>query len=175
VPTVEEVGGVILVVLLILFVVALLVFKVYEGYNPNNTLSRRIELFSNTPRIKAVRDSLKELFNFCVKAFWTLLVLWIVYACGDWYFNESEWYPREREIPVFFKANQWIEGEIKTCASPKTTTPKDPDAELKNIFCTTEPEESHVLKIKFWGPIKADREKRWNCERSLPTMTCSLQ
>lgn len=174
-PTVAEVAGVILVVLLSLFVMALLVFKVYEGYNPNNALSRRIEAFSNTPRIKAIRSSTEGLFNFCVKAFWTLIVLWVGYACVVWYFDESNWYPREREIPVFFKANQWIEGEIKTCASLKTTTSKDPDAEIKGLLCTTEPDEFHVLKIKFWGPIKADREKRWNCERSLPTMTCTLQ
>ena len=174
-PTVEEVAGAILVVLLILFVVALLVFKVYEGYNPNNRLSRRIEVYSNTPRIKAVLDSLKGLFNFCVKVFWTLLVLWIGYVFVVWYFDESDWYPREREISVFFKANQWIESEIKTCSSPKATTQKDPDAEIKNIFCTTEPDDFHILKVKFWGPIKADRDKMWKCERSLPTMTCSLQ
>jgi hypothetical protein len=170
---VEEVADVILIVLLILFVVPLLVFKVYEGYNPNNRLSRRIEAFSNTPRIKAVRSSIAGFFNFCVKAFWTLTALWIGYACVDWYFTDSKWWPREREIEVYFKANQWVEGEIKTCLSNKTITSHDP--EIKTISCSTELNEFHVLKVTFWGPIKADSNKMWKCQRSQSSMTCTLQ
>jgi hypothetical protein len=174
-PTVADVAGGVLIVLTVLLVIAFLGFKMYEGYNPNNRISRRIEVFSNTPRIKAARNSIKGFFNFCWKAFWTLTALWIGYVFVVWYFDESHWYPREREIPVFFNASQWVEGEIKTCNSGKATTPQDPDAEIKNIFCSLEPNEFHVLKVKFWGPIKADRDKAWKCERSQPIMTCSLQ
>jgi hypothetical protein len=63
------------------------------------------------------------------------LALWLVFLCADWYFNESVWYPREREIEVFFKAHQWIEGEIQTCYSGKSN-PKAPDNEIKTISCS---------------------------------------
>ena len=93
----------------------------------------------------------------------------------DWYFEKSNWYPREREIEVFFKAYQWIEGEIQTCYSPHEVDRKDPDAEIKVIYCSSEQRESHVLRVKFWGPIKDDKDKVWKCERSPTAMTCRLQ
>jgi hypothetical protein len=76
---------------------------------------------------------------------------------------------------VFFNAHQWIDGEIQTCYSNIYTTEKMPDAELKQIACSFSGDESHVLKVKFWGPIKADRNRVWKCERSSTTMTCRLQ
>jgi hypothetical protein len=94
---------------------------------------------------------------------------------GDWYFNESDWHPREREIPVFFKANKWVEGEIQTCYSGKTTTPQEPDAEVKVISCSFEENEPHVIRVKFLGPIKADSDKEWKCERLQTTIGCRLQ
>jgi len=152
----------------LLLIVCVLGFAIVHVNYPKNKLSRGLEAFWNTPAIKEFR-------MFIWKAFWVLLLGGIAITCIDYYFNESSWYPREREVEVFFKAHQWIDGEIQTCFSVQSTTPKTPDAELTTISCSSEKNESHVLRVKFWGQIKADKTKMWRCERSQSAMTCSLQ
>jgi hypothetical protein len=163
-PTVDE----ILEWIIVLFILSAFVLMVYHRVNPKNRLSRGLEAFWNAPGITQTR---REIW----RGFW-FIVLLVVGGYGiEYYFNESSWYPREREVEVFFKAHQWIDGEIQTCYSVQSTTPKTPDAEVTIISCSYEQNESHVLKVKFWGPIKADKKKVWKCERSQSAMTCSLQ
>jgi hypothetical protein len=103
------------------------------------------------------------------RGFWFILL----FILAAYYFNESSWYPREREIEVFFKAHQWIDGEIKTCYSDQSKP--STDGELTFISCGgIELNESHLFRVKFWGPIKADKSKVWKCERSQTGMTCRL-
>ena len=154
--------------IILLFILSALGLMVYHGYDPKNKITRGIEAFWNTPAIKEFR-------MFIWKAFWALVLFYVAVISLDYYFNESDWYPRKREIEVFFKAHQWIDGEIQTCYSAQSTTPKTPDAELTAISCANEQNESHVLNVKFWGPIKADKNKVWKCERSQATMTCKLE
>ncbi len=162
-PTEDILAGIFL-----LLMVCVLGFAVNHYFNPKNRMSRGVEAFWNTPAIKEFRI-------FIWKAFWALFLFYVVATSLEYYFNESGWYPREREIEVFFKAHQWIEGEIQTCYYDQSTTPKTPDAEVTAISCSNEQNESHLLNVKFWGPIKADKNKVWKCERSQATMTCRLQ
>lgn len=140
----------------------------YLRYNPKSRLRKGVEAFWNTPAIKTFRE-------FIWKAFLVLSLGWIAIISIQYYFTDSGWYPREKEVEVFFKAQQWIDGEIQTCYSAQSTTPKTPDAEITAISCSFEQTESHVLRVKFWGPIGADRGKVWKCERSQSAMTCKLQ
>lgn len=154
--------------IILLFIASAFVLFIIYRLNPKNRVSRGLEAFWNTPSIKQFR-------MFVLKAFWVLFLGWLTLTGIRYYFDESRWYPREREVEVFFKAHQWIDGEIQTCHSVKSTTPKTPDAEVTMISCSSEQSESHVLRVKFWGPIKADKNKVWKCERSQSAMTCSLQ
>jgi hypothetical protein len=150
----------------LLLVIGVIGFAFVHYFNPKNRLSRGLEAFWNTPTIKDFRLLIW-------KAFWVLLLGWIALSGIQYYFNESGWYAREREIEVFFKAHQWTEGEIQTCYSDQSKT--SPDGELTFISCRLELNESHVFRVKFWGPIKADKNKVWKCERHQTSMTCRLQ
>jgi hypothetical protein len=160
-PTWDEVLG----WLVLLFILSLFALVAYHRNYPKNRISRGIEAFWNAPRVAKIRRDIW-------RGFWFIFLLYVAGISIEYYFNESGWYPREREIEVFFKAHQWIEGEIQTCSSVKSTTPDD---EIKAISCSSEFNESHVLRVKFWGPIKADTYKVWKCERSQTTMICRLQ
>jgi hypothetical protein len=143
---------------ILLLVVVVLAFIMYDGWNsPAN------------PTVRTLVRGISKLFWVvsCI-----LFVIYLVFVCADWYFNDSDWYPREREIEVFFKAHQWIEGEIQTCSSGQSAIP---DIEIKTISCSLELNESHVMRVKFLGPIKADKNKVWKCERSQSAITCRLQ
>jgi hypothetical protein len=76
---------------------------------------------------------------------------------------------------MYFNARGLIDGEIQTCYSRVSVTDKDPDAELQEMVCAFDKDESHVLKVTFWGPIQADKNKVWKCERSSTGMVCKLQ
>ncbi len=154
--------------IVLLFILSVFALMAYHGYNPKNRITSGIAAFWNAPGVTKTR---REIW----RGFWFILFLVVGGYSVEYYFNESDWYPREREIEVFFKAHQWIDGEIQTCSSLQSTTPKTPDAEVTMISCSSEQNESHVLRVKFWGPIKADKNKAWKCERSQSAMTCSLQ
>jgi hypothetical protein len=166
-PTIDVLGWI-----LTLLTVAMIAFVVYDAYNPNNRVRRSIE---NSPAIKTLRNLVQGIFEKCSVILYSLLATYLTVMCLDWYFDESDWYPREREIEVFFKAHQWIEGEIQTCYSSHEVGRKDPNAEIKVIYCSSEQRESHVLRVKFWGPIKDDKDRVWKCERSPTATTCRLQ
>jgi hypothetical protein len=128
--------GKIIAWIILLLVVAVLAFMVYDGYNPNSRIRRRIEAFWNSPAITNVRTLVRGIFKLVWVVSSFLFVIYLVFVCPDGHFNDSDWYPREREIEVFSKARQWIEGEIQTCYSEQTTTSKDPDTEIKTISCS---------------------------------------
>lgn len=153
--------------ILTLLILGVLGLAVWHGLNPKNPVSRGLERFWNYPAIKQFRMLIW-------KAFWICFLGYLAIAFMSWYFEESGWYPREREVQVYFKAHQWIDGEIQTCYSSVSATVKNPDAELTALACSSDTE-SHVLKVTFWGPIRADKNKIWKCERSSTTMTCKLQ
>jgi hypothetical protein len=93
------------------------------------------------------------------------------YAAYDWYFNESGWLPRSREVEVLARVSNWVTGELKICVSAAT----DDKEELKYLTCGNESNESHTLAVKFWGPITTDRDKIWKCQREESSLTCKLQ
>ena len=150
--------------ILTLLTLAMIAFAVYDAFNPNNRVHRSVE---NSSAIKALRNWVQVTSEapgagkrFKAILYSLIFTFVLVTHPGlnpfDWYFDKSNWYPREREIEVFFKAHQWIEGEIQTCYSPHEVGRKDADAEIKSIYCSSEQIESHVLRVKFWGPIKDD-------------------
>jgi hypothetical protein len=163
-PSAEDVIGWILTLL----IMGVLGLAVWHGLKPKNPASRGLEAVWNYPAIKQFRMLIW-------KAFWVCFLGYLVIVFISWYFEESGWYPREREVQVYFKAREWLDGEIQTCYSNAYTTDKGPGAELKQIVCTFNVDESHVLRVKFWGPIKADKNRVWKCERSSTTMICRLQ
>ena len=129
--------------------------------------------FWNIPEINRLRKFVGGAF-----------LLWLAALCADYYVHSSGWYPRQREVAVFFNPHEWIDGEIKTCYPLKESQ----EAELFGIDCSDDrirnaqgdryfhySPESHVLKVKFWGSLKADTSKPWKCEWSQMTMTCRLQ
>jgi hypothetical protein len=162
-PSTEDLVGWFFAILIF----AVIGLAVWHQVNPKNPISRGLEAFWNTPDVKSVR-------LFLWKAFWVCFLGFLAISFISWFYEESGWYPRQREVQVFFKAHEWIEGEIQTCYSAAEVTAKKPDAEVTALACSTETE-SHVLKVTFWGPIKADKGKVWKCERSSTTMTCRLQ
>jgi len=146
------------------------VFGLYAWYrvNPKNPISRGLKGFWNTPAIKQFR-------LFIWKAFWICFLGYLGFGLISWYFTDSGWYPRERKVVVAFKADKWIDGEVQFCQSTDTRVPKLPTGEVIAIFCSSELHELHVLKVKFWASITADRNKNWKCERFHSSMTCRLQ
>jgi hypothetical protein len=164
-PTSPAIAYRILLWIILLFILSACGLLVYHGYNPQNKLTKPIDAFWSAPGVTKVRKLIRGVF-------WFILLLLAV-PIISYYYNESPWYPREREVAVFFEAHQWIEREIRTCYSEATE--KTPDAELTAISCSLEGNEFHVLRVKFWGPIRADRHKAWKCERSQTSMTCRLQ
>src|SRR6266478_1377098 len=97
----------------------------------------------------------------------------IAYLAIAYYFTESGWYPRTREVNVYCKAHDWVNGELQTCYSFKSTD-KTADGELTALSCSAN-DESHLLNVKFWGPITADGEIIWKCERLTFSITCKLK
>jgi hypothetical protein len=157
----DFIGSVIEWIIVILFV-GCISLAVAHGINPKNKVSRSLEAFFTSP-------PMKKLGYFLMAMFWIgILALMVGY-----YVEESGWYPRAREIHVHFKPYQWITGELATCHSyANAQGPKDD--ELTSLYCSSE-DESHMLRVRFWGPINADRDKLWECEREVASVTCKLQ
>jgi hypothetical protein len=88
--------------------------------------------------------------------------------------EKSGWIPRTREVPVYAKAQTWVQGEIRTC---ETFASKQTD-ELTVLVCSEDDrmlDEHHTLRVRFWGPILTDRNKEWKCVREPASLTCRLQ
>jgi len=100
------------------------------------------------------------------------LYLLLVLVVIGYAVNESGWIPRTREVLVWVKAQPWMIGEIKTCVSSGRSKE---DMEIEALVCDEENLEHHVLTVKFWGPINADRTKQWKCTREQEALTCKLQ
>jgi len=98
-----------------------------------------------------------------------LVVGGIVYA----FVEESGWIPRTREVSVYVKPENWMTGEIKSCDSLQSKEKTEIAVLLSDqnqmLF------EPHVLQVRFWGPIKTDRNKEWKCTREAASLTCRLQ
>lgn len=82
-------------------------------------------------------------------------------GAADYYFNDSGWYPRTREIPVYAKASDWVMGELKMCFSSESAG----NSELTALVCDAGSMENHTLNVTFWGPLTTERPKLWECER----------
>jgi hypothetical protein len=84
-------------------------------------------------------------------------------------------------LAVFFHPSDWIQGEITTCYSILFNgeffgidcSPETQETKRDGIFRYSP--ENHVLPVRFWGSLKADTNKLWNCERFQTAMTCKLQ
>jgi len=153
---------------LVLLIIGAVGLGLVHGFYPENRVSRGLKAFWNTPSIKKFR-------MFIWAAFWFCFLGMLAIGGIEYYFTDSGWYPQQREVEVFFKAHEWIDGEIQTCYSGQFATEENPAVEVKVISCSFEQNESHMLRVKFGGPIRADKNKVWRCERSQATMTCRLQ
>jgi len=80
-----------------------------------------------------------------------------------------DYVPQTREIPVYFKAYQWIPGAFEDCYS--TVEQKD---EVSMLVCGDSNEE-HEMNVEFYGDLKPDRNKTWKCQRGQTSITCKLQ
>jgi hypothetical protein len=102
-------------------------------------------------------------------AFVLLIVGGIVYL----FLENSGWIPRTREVSVYVKPENWMTGEIKSCASLQSKERE----EIGVLLCDQNQMlfEPHVLQVRFWGPIKTDRNKEWKCTREAASLTCRLQ
>jgi hypothetical protein len=102
-------------------------------------------------------------------SFMLLIVGGIVYL----FVENSGWIPRTREVSVYVKPENWIVGEIKSCASLQSKEKE----EIGVLLCDQNQMlfEPHVLQVRFWGPIKPDRNKEWKCTREAASLTCRLQ
>lgn len=90
--------------------------------------------------------------------------------------DDSGWIPHDKDVPVSVDTRNWIPEEVKMCASAKTSDKK----ELAALVCydtdnDSDSGQSHVLKVKFWGSIQADKDKLWRCTRGQDFLTCKLQ
>lgn len=126
---------------------------------------------SNNKLKGTLRRSLHGLYFFI----WACIPGAILIASVNYYFTESGWYPRTREVNVYFKAQEWVNGELRTCYSFSPSDQKTADDELAALFCGTNRDESHLLRVRFWGPIGADKDRTWKCERETSSITCKLQ
>src|SRR5260370_25390960 len=109
------------------------------------------------------------IYTFLSVAFVLLVVGGIVYA----FVEESSWILRTREVSVYVKPENWMTGEIKSCASAQSKEKE----EIGVLLCDQNQMlfEPHVLQVRFWGPIKPDRNKEWKCTREAASLTCRLQ
>lgn len=105
------------------------------------------------------------------RVFGTVFLLLAVVGTVYWYVNDSGWLPRTREVVVYVHASNWITGELKICTSSST----EEKGALTYLSCGSEFDESHILTVKFWGPITTDQDKIWKCERKESSLTCKLQ
>src|SRR5260370_7549162 len=98
-----------------------------------------------------------------------LIVGGIVYL----FVEESGWIPRTKAVSVYVKPENWITGEIKSCASLESKEKE----EIGVLLCDQNEMlfQPHVLQVRFWGPIKPDRNKEWKCTREAASLTCRLQ
>jgi hypothetical protein len=141
-------------------------------------VSRCIEALTK-PRSKPFWNApvIKRLRKFIGRGF----LLWLAALSIDYYVQDSDWYPQQREAAVFFHPSDWIEGEIRTCYSILFNgeffgidcSPETQETKRDGIFRYSP--ENHVLLVRFWGSLKADANKLWKCERFQTTMTCKLQ
>jgi hypothetical protein len=71
------------------------------------------------------------------------------------------------------KPENWMTGEIESCASLQSKEKE----EIGVLLCDQNQMlfEPHVLQVRFWGPIKPDRNKEWKCTREAASLTCRLQ
>lgn len=99
------------------------------------------------------------------------LFIVLAWAGMSYYFNDSGWYPRTREVTIFAEAAKWVPGELKFCFSSEDPT----RSELTSLECDSDTGESHLLNVQFWGTITTERPKVWKCEREETSLICKLQ
>jgi hypothetical protein len=111
----------------------------------------------------------KVIYTLFRVAFFLLVFGVFLYA----FVENSGWLPRMREVSVYVKPENWMTGEIKSCASLAS---RESD-EIAVLLCDQSEMvfEPHVLEVRFWGSIKPDRDKEWKCSRGPASLTCKLQ
>lgn len=76
-----------------------------------------------------------------------------------------------REVLIYFSAQQWVVGELRTCHSFSTKQ----KGELTSLRCDNDTNESHLLRVTFSGSISTELTKTWKCERGESDIICELQ
>jgi hypothetical protein len=84
---------------------------------------------------------------------------------------ESAWIPHTKDVLVSVDTRNWIPEEVKMCALAKADEKKEPMA----LICydgdnDSNSGQSHIVKVKFWGSIQADKNKLWKCTRGQATL-----
>jgi hypothetical protein len=89
--------------------------------------------------------------------------------------DDLGWIPHTKDVPVLVDTRSWIQEEVKACASVKAQ-----NKELSTLICYDgdngpDSGQSHILSVRFWGSIEADKDKLWKCTRGKEFVTCKLQ
>ena len=115
----------------------------------------------------------EKLCNGLVKVVGTLFAVYAVFVFAILFYKD--WIPITRDVLVSVDTRNWIPEEVKICAS----TVSKAQRELVALACLDgngrETAQTHILKVKFWGSIQADRDKVWKCTRGQEFLTCKLQ
>jgi hypothetical protein len=143
-------------------------FIFYLILNPKNRFAAAFDSWKKRRIVHAIGTALRAIF-------FLVVIAMILIGGLNYYFTESGWLPRTREIVVYAEAAKWVPGELRECFSNEGSA-KD---ELLALECPMEFEknadETHTLTVKFWGPITTERPKLWKCEREEKSLTCRLQ
>lgn len=149
-------GLAILYTLPVLLFVALLIF-IY------------IATHSKKKGLQAVGNVIGAVFSVVFFIGFVALIVGVGYEGLD----DKGWIPHEKVVSVFLKPNTWIAGEYKDCYSVRDMNA----TELTTLYCGGE-NDSHDLKVKFWGKPDPDKQRIWKCQRlesRETSLTCKLR
>jgi hypothetical protein len=109
------------------------------------------------------------------------VLVFLMFAVGIYDgLDKSGWLPRNREVKMYTNTVGWINGESKMCFSypkdNKSHDSEDDKSDISELLCNDSSlQNSHMLKVRFWGSVRSDRFKLWKCERADDSITCKLQ
>jgi hypothetical protein len=150
--------------------------RFFLGFRHGYSVQKQIRLQAEAARKilpiakSGSKSAVSEFFSRVGKALPVVLCLLVAGGLVAYYEYKSGWLPRTRKVVVHFEASKWVAGELKTCYS----FPPREKGEPTSLFCDTHTNESHVLKVTFWGTITTGLEV-WKCKRGHASLNCKLQ
>jgi hypothetical protein len=150
--------------------------RFFLGFRHGYSVRKQVRLQAEVARMtlpiakSGSKSAVSEFFSRVGKALPVVLCLFVAGGLVAYYGNKSGLLPRTRKVVVHFEASKWVAGELKTCYSFPPREKREPTS----LFCDTHTDESHVLKVTFWGTITTGLEV-WKCKRGQASVTCKLQ